>query len=104
MNLKILPKDRILDISLNLARVGNWSADSYDRKKDLIRRFLNQTENYVSEIRIDSLSPEVKTVFTRFKIEFDKLKNQEISLENKNEWAEKALTWANILQHRAKLA
>ena len=33
-------QDRILDISVNLARIGNWTADAYLEKKDLIARFI----------------------------------------------------------------
>lgn len=95
--------DRILDISVNLARVANWAADSYEQKQHLIKFFLDQTEDYLKEVGQSKTSKEFKPVLLKFAQEFEKLKSQEIK-KDKYSWAEKALTWANILTHRAKLA
>ncbi len=96
--------DRILDISVNLARIGNWTADSYEQKRELIHRFISQTNKYVKEVASLSLSEQVKPLFSRFQSEFQKLQDEKVTSENKDWWAERALTWANILQHRARLA
>lgn len=96
-------KDRILDISVNLARVANWAADSYEQKKHLINFFLDQTEGYIKEIRQSKMSKDFEPIFTKFIQEFKKLKSTEIQKDN-DWWSECALTWANILTHRAKLA
>ncbi len=101
---KVSVRDRILDISVNLARIGNWSADSYQQKEKLIKYFLDQTGVYINEVKQAQLSSDVKPVFNHFIIEFQKLKQEKISKKNKDWWAERALTWANILQHRAQLA
>lgn len=93
--------DRILDISVNLTRVGNWVADSYEEKMDLVKFFLDQTEEYISEVRASKVSEEFRPVLVKFDREFQKLKN---SQKFDQAWAENALTWANILTHRAKLA
>ncbi len=95
---------RMMDISLNLARVGNWTADNYDGKKTLILRFLVQTEQYLKELLNLPVSDEVKPTLERFAKAFYELRNENIHSLNKYDWAERALTWANILQHRAKLA
>lgn len=95
---------RIMDISLNLARLGNWTADNYDGKKTLIARFLLQTDSYLQELLKQPISNQVKPTLARFTKEFYKLNNEAIDDYNKYDWAERALTWANILQHRAKLA
>lgn len=95
--------DRILDISVNLARIGNWTADAFVEKKDLIQRFIHQTNEYIAEID-KNVSEEVKPLFARFQLEFQKLQKEKVTRKNKDWWAERALTWANILQHRAKLA
>lgn len=95
---------RMMDISLNLARVGNWTADNYDGKKALILRFLVQTEQYLEELLNLPVSSEVKPTLERFTKVFHELRNESIENSNKYDWAERALTWANILQHRAKLA
>lgn len=97
-------EDRILDISVNLARIGNWTADSYEKKRELIHRFINQTNEYISEVANLQLSEQVRPLFSRFQNEFQKLQKEKVTPENKDWWAERVLTWANILQHRAKLA
>lgn len=95
---------RIMDISLNLARVGNWTADNYDGKKTLIARFLLQTDGYLQELLKQPLSNQFKPTLKRFTKAFQILRNETVYESNKYDWAERALTWANILQHRAKLA
>lgn len=101
---KLSNRDKLLDISLNLARIGNWTADSYDDKKNLINRFIKQTQDYINEIPEKDLSNDMRDVFDRFKNEFKRLKSEKINSSNKDVWAETALTWANILQHRSGLA
>lgn len=95
---------QILNISVNLARLSQWVFEGYNKKKDLINRFLDQTENFSNDLYTQNISKKFKTTLERFTIEFDKLKNDQITDQNKLQWAERALTWANILQHRAKLA
>ena len=95
---------QILNISTNMGRIGGWVADSYDSKHKLIFRFLNETEIFMNDLESETLSPDFEPTLERFKREFAKLKSEEITEENKMQWAERALTWANILQHRAKLA
>lgn len=53
----------VMDISQNLARVGNWTADSFDEKKNLIERFLNQTSEYIDNLSKKKLPKELQTVF-----------------------------------------
>ena len=95
--------DRILDISVNLTRIGDWIADSYYEKENLIRLFLDQTEEYLSKLEGKKVSKDLENVIAVFSSEFAKLKKAQIT-DDRDFWAEKALTWANILQHRAKLA
>lgn len=94
----------ILDISVNMARVSKWVAESYEPHKKLIGIFMDQSERFLNELFTLKISKEFKPTLDIFKKEFDHLKRQTITDENKLHWAEKALTWANILQHRAKLA
>ncbi len=103
MNKKITKEIRVMDISLNLARVGDWTADSYETKKTLISIFLKQTEEYLKELKKQKISKQVLPVIVLFEKEFKRLLKDKDQM-NKEEWAERALTWANILQHRAKLA
>ena len=96
-------QDRILDIAVNLARIGNWVADSYEQKQQLIKFFLDQTEEYLAEVRRLTVSKDFKPILDKFTSELEMLRAQEIQ-KDKDWWAERALTWANILTHRAKLA
>lgn len=95
---------QVLNISVNLSRISQWVFESYELKKQLINKFLDQTESYLNDLVNQNISEEFKPTLDRFTAEFKKLKKQTINEENKLLWAEKALTWANILQHRAKLA
>ena len=104
MSMNISARERIMDISLNLARVGNWTADSYDDKKNLIARLISQTDGYIKEVSQKNLNKDLTDVFEKFKKEFNNLKSEKVKDSNKHWWAERALTWANILQHRAKPA
>ncbi|OGD97458.1 hypothetical protein A3A49_00590 [Candidatus Curtissbacteria bacterium RIFCSPLOWO2_01_FULL_38_11b] len=103
MSRSVSTQDLILDISVNLTRIGDWIADSYSEKKDLIKLFLNQTDEYLSQLKGAKVSRDLEVVLTTFFSEFIKLKEAQIQ-NDKDFWAEKALTWANILSHRAKLA
>lgn len=94
-------KDRILDISANLARVSDWISSS--QKKSRVDQFLQETEKFVSNISNDEISEKFMPTFVRFKKELKKLLREK-DTKNKYDWAERALTWANILQHRAKQA
>ncbi len=104
MSTTVSSKDRLLDIAMNLARIGNWTADAYAQKTALINRFMKQTNDYIHEVSSSQLSKEITPLFQRFKNEFEALQKEKITLQTKDIWAERALTWANILQHRAKLA
>lgn len=92
-----------MDISQNLARIGNWTADSYESKKSLIQSFLTQTDQYLQETINLHYPQSIKELLNKFQKEFEELKKEKITPQNKEAWAERALTWANILTHRAKL-
>ena len=97
----ILNKDKVMDISVNLARVSDWIFS--DNKRQRVDQFLGETEQFVADLSKENLSERFKPTFKQFKKEFKKLMDDRLT-EDKEEWAERALTWANILQHRAKLA
>lgn len=94
----------ILDISVNLARISEWVAESYEPHTKLINFFMKQNQKFLNELYILEVSSKFQPTLNRFKKEFQRLKRLKITEDNKLSWAEKALTWANILQHRAKLA
>lgn len=100
-----LPVDKqILNISVNMARLSEWIVDSNTHYKPLIDIFIGQTESYLTDLSDQNISEGFKPTLARFQIEFEKFKNEVENRKNQLYWAERALTWANILQHRAKLA
>lgn len=99
-----LPLDvQILNISVNLARLSQWVYEGYDQRSQLIDKFLEQTTGYIDDLAKQRISKDFQPTLKQVKKEFTNLKHS-INKEDKLYWAEKALTWANILQHRAKLA
>lgn len=95
---------RILDIAMNLNRIGNWAADGYQVKRKRILFFLNQTSDYLKSLNSSMFSNPFKKTFDRFLKEYSLLEKEGIG-GPKDElfWAEKMMTWGNILTHRAKL-
>ncbi len=96
-------KNKILDIAMNLNRMGNWAADGYDDKKERIKIFLDNTSEYIDKIDRVSLDDSFGKTYDRFIGEFPKLRIE--GLKGPKEplyWAEKMMTWGNILTHRSK--
>lgn len=106
---------QIGNIAVNIARVGNWVLGLIELKKnkreeifhgrvELINKMITQTDSYLNDLLEQNFSEKLKITFKRFKEDIDKLKKDQINEKNYLYWGEKALTWANILTHRAKLA
>lgn len=91
-------KDLTLNIAVNLGRLSRWASEG---KKNRIDQFLRETEDYLNKLELAPKSDQFNKTFLIFKQKFQALKNNR-SLDEI--WAEDALTWANILTHRAKLA
>lgn len=90
-------KDLTLNIAVNLGRVARWVSEG---KVARVPDFLDETDNYLkqlAQLKTDVRFNETLVLFDR---DFQKLKRSEFN----QDWAEEALTWANILTHRAKLA
>lgn len=97
-------KQHILDIAMNLTRIGNWAADGYDAKNKRIVVFLDQTNQYMQEIRNAEFSNRFKQTFNAFDPVFRRLyKEASPKPANTDVWAETMMTWGNILTHRASL-
>ena len=89
-------RDLVLNIAVNMGRLSKWA---FDGKTERIKQFISDTETYLDQLENTPQSEKFKPTFVAFKNKFKELKN---SVPNEI-WAEDALTWANILQHRAKL-
>lgn len=99
-------KDLTLNIAVNLGRVSRWAMEARldsarQGKKKRINQFLEETEGFLSQLEKSERNPRFEKTFLAFQKQFKKLK-EDVQLDK--EWAEETLTWANILQHRAKLA
>ncbi|HNP89230.1 MAG: hypothetical protein BWY24_00770 [Microgenomates group bacterium ADurb.Bin219] len=95
---------KILDIAMNLNRLGNWAADDYNAKKGRISTFLTNTSSYLQNLDTTSLPKIFMGTFNTFLKEY-RLLEKEAAKELKNPifWAEDMITWGNILTHRSKL-
>ena len=87
-----------LNIAVNLGRLGRWALEG---KEARIKQFLTETEDYLKQLEDVPKSERFLRTFKSFKNGFTILRND---VRCDATWAENALTWANILTHRAKLA
>ncbi|OGK17444.1 hypothetical protein A2799_03255 [Candidatus Roizmanbacteria bacterium RIFCSPHIGHO2_01_FULL_39_24] len=97
-------KQKILDIAMNLNRIGNWAADDYSAKKERIKTFISSTTQYVESLNSKAYKEPFKNTLDNFLKKYPSLKNEGLKgPKNPLHWAEKMMTWGNILTHRSKL-
>jgi len=97
-------KSQILDIAMNLSRVGNWAADDYKGKKERIKTFLAGTSGYIKGLNRSSFSPSFTEIFGKFVRQYPILRKEGINgPKDPVRWAEEMMTWGNILTHRSSL-
>jgi len=98
-------KNKLLDIGMNLTRIGNWITDDYTTKKKRIRIFFNQTSNDLHSLD-DKVMPtkQSRNALKRFKQEYPLIESSVLNSSSPNIiLAEKMFTWGNILTHKAAL-
>jgi len=97
-------KSKILDIAMNLNRIGNFAADDFVGKRKRIDFFLEQTNEYVESLNTSRLPQKFQKTFFNFLEDYSLLvENVKSNPKNPLVWAEKMMTWGNILTHRSKL-
>ncbi|MBI3283072.1 hypothetical protein HYZ70_03290 [Candidatus Curtissbacteria bacterium] len=97
-------KAKILDIAMNLNRMGNWAADGYSQRRERIKTFLDNTSNYIRELDSTSLPSSLVDTYNDFIKRYRTLEKEGLSGPgNPLIWAESMMTWGNILTHRANL-
>ncbi len=89
-------QDLILNIAVNLGRLGKWGME---KRTERIAQFLEDSKRYLDQIDEKSLNQNFQETYKTFLKNFDYLQNNPAG----DDWAETAFTWANILTHRAKL-
>ncbi len=95
---------RIMDIAMNLARIGNWAADDFEGKEKRINMFLEQTNAYLRGLDITVYSQSTQRALAQFSQAFTSLRAQTPHVsEERLRWADAMVTWSNILTHKAKL-
>ena len=91
-------EDLTLNIAVNMGRLARWADEG---KEARVKQFLQETEGYIEKLELAPKSQRFIPTFNAFVGKFKELKG---NLKLDKYWAEDALTWANILTHRAKLA
>lgn len=95
----------IMDIAMNLTRVGNWAADDFFGKQKRILLFLKKTDEYVDQLKSRSYPAQLQSTITTFLSVYpDLISEASKPLADPSIWAEAMMTWGNILAHRAKLS
>ncbi len=97
-------KQKILDIAMNLNRIGNWAAEDYLAKKDRIKIFISNTTSYIESLDRSAYKKPFKTTLDNFLKQYALLKDEGLKgPKDPLHWAEDMMTWGNILTHRSKL-
>lgn len=87
-------KQIVLDIAMNLNRIGNWVADGYEKNSKKINTFIDNTDSYIDRVKINRQP--FKRTWDTFLENYSKYK---LNISNN---AENFMTWGNILTHRSK--
>lgn len=87
----------VLDIAVNLGRLSRWASEGNSER---VEQFIAETDSFTKQLEKVSFKKQFESTFLGFKKSLNELKRRPIDIN----WAEDALTWANILTHRAKLA
>lgn len=89
-------QDLILNIAVNLGRLGRWKMEG---KTERIKQFIEDSKVYLNQLDRQKINSSFFETYDGL------IKNFNLIQENLDgDWAEDAFTWANILTHRAKLA
>jgi len=97
---QMTPVEQLQAISSNLRRIGSWAYEyPNEARVKNIERFLEETGEFTKLVEIKKSTPSRR--FKKFRLEFPKLKMEwETSWDNhlhRLRWAEKILTWSNLL-------
>lgn len=90
-------EELVLNIAVNMERLCRWSSEGNNKR---VEQFITQTESYISMLENQPKRKAFLKTFENFKRKFFELKKKQ---KFDYVWSDDALTWANILTHRAKL-
>ena|SRR3989344_5460783 len=87
-------KQLVMDIAMNLNRIGNWIADGYPKNIQKINIFLKNNDEYIA--RIDISNKAFQPTWNFFINKYSSMKS------DLSDSAEDFMTFGNILTHRSK--
>lgn len=93
----IATKYLILDITTNLSRIGRFALEGNEKR---VRQFTEEIEEYIREIDNREIPENFKRTYKNFKSAFVTISNNK---GNRQNIADDAFTYSNILTHRATL-
>ncbi len=94
---------QILNISVNMARIGELVLKFGEGKSELREKFLVQTQSYLADLDSTNVSGAFLPTLEMFNRAFGRLRKEAVNSRNQQLWAERAITWADILQIRSRL-
>ena len=88
-------KQLVMDIAMNLNRIGNWIADGYQKNFKKINIFLKNNDEYISRVNVTNKA---------FQPTWDFFLEKYVGMKSDlSDSAEDFMTFGNILTHRSKL-
>ena len=94
---------QLLTIGIDLTKIAELSKKNLKKDFFLINKLIFDIESYLNNFSNQKVSRSLRLCLNKFAKDFWLIKVALVRRESG--WArERALTWANILQHRAKLA
>lgn len=91
-------QEATLNIAVNLGRLSRFAVEG---KTARIQTFLEDTQQYLDILEQEEKNPRFIPTYKQFLTTYNKLRTMS---RFDYDWADTALTWASILEHRAKLA
>ncbi len=91
-------KEATLNIAVNLGRLSRFASEG---KITRVKMFLDDTQQYIEVLKEKPKNEKFLPTYKQFLHVYHELR----TMNNYDyDWADTALTWASILEHRAKLA
>jgi len=87
-------KQLVMDIAMNLNRIGNWIADDFGKNYKKIKVFVENNDEYIEQFKCTN--DHFGKTWSNFLLVYPSFKSD---LKNN---AENLMTWGNILTHRSK--
>ncbi|MBP9691458.1 hypothetical protein KBD81_05265 [Candidatus Woesebacteria bacterium] len=91
-------QEATLNIAVNLGRLSRFATEG---KTTRVQMFLDDTQQYIDILEQEPKREKFLSTYEQFILAYHELRTMNTY---DYDWADTALTWASILEHRAKLA